>query len=81
VVEIEADGRRVVLDAMANVCLPHPLRDLLARPTLADTERSQDERYRERGYELYATSFWYERVARYRSSSRYRHRLPVWRRR
>jgi hypothetical protein len=29
---------------------------------LADVAREPDTRYRERGYELYSTAFWYSRV-------------------
>lgn len=65
VLELSIEGSRYVLDPTANTCHPHPLAELLARPELAGPKASQDERYRERGYELYDTAFWYSRVVRY----------------
>src|SRR5207248_172661 len=65
VLEVELpDGSRRVADPMAGVWFEASLADLLADPSLADVERERDERYSERGYDLYATSFWYSRVRR-----------------
>ena len=55
-------GGTRVLDPMANVWFDCSLDDLLADPSRADTPREEDERYRSRGYELYSTAFFYERV-------------------
>jgi hypothetical protein len=81
VVEATLDGRDVILDAMTNTVIPHSLDRVLADPSLATPKLDPDDRYRARRYDYYDTSFWYSRVARYRSSRRYLHRLPVWRRR
>jgi SAM-dependent methyltransferase len=60
-----SNGRRWVCDPMSNVCFPHSIEELVAHPQWADRERTRDVRYRERGYDLYATSEWYRRVVRY----------------
>jgi arylamine N-acetyltransferase len=65
VLEVVLDGRPCVLDSMTNRCHAHPLLRLLRQPELAGPRSDPDARYRERGYELYDTAFWYERVARY----------------
>jgi len=45
------------------VRFPCSLAELLRDPDLADrVERERDELYVSRGYDLYATSFWYRRV-------------------
>ncbi len=63
VIELElSDGSLSVVDPMANVRFPSSLAELLRNPTLADIDRVRDERYQSRGYDLYATSFWYSRV-------------------
>jgi hypothetical protein len=65
VLEAILDGRACVLDAMTNRCQLHSLLELLAKPQLATPRDATDARYRDRGYQLYDTSFWYERVMRY----------------
>jgi SAM-dependent methyltransferase len=62
VLVVDVDGVQRVLDPMANVLFDASLPELLADPTRADTDRTADTRYAERGYDLYATSFWYMRV-------------------
>lgn len=63
VLEVVVDsGARHVLDPTTGVVFPCSLADLLTNPTLADVERVIDGRYRERRYELYATSGWYHDV-------------------
>lgn len=65
VLEVTLDhGVTNVVDPMAGVRFPCSLRRLLADPTVADVERPRDARYRERDYDLYATSRWYRRVVR-----------------
>jgi O-antigen/teichoic acid export membrane protein/SAM-dependent methyltransferase len=59
-----ADGSVCVADATAGVWFDTSIAELTADPALADTPRECDERYRARGYDLYATSFWYSRVRR-----------------
>jgi SAM-dependent methyltransferase len=56
------NGARHVCDPMSNVRFAWSLPELLANPSRADSEHEPDDRWRERGYDLYATSFWYERV-------------------
>jgi hypothetical protein len=56
------DGRVEVHDPMAGVRFAHPLADLLRSPSLAQAEPVLEARYRERGYDLYATEQWYGRV-------------------
>jgi SAM-dependent methyltransferase/O-antigen/teichoic acid export membrane protein len=58
------DGAICVADPMAGVWLDASIAELAANPVLADTPRERDERYRSRGYDLYATSFWYFRLRR-----------------
>jgi hypothetical protein len=58
----EPGGHSVVLDAMANVMIPHGLLQVLRDPTLANGPAEPDARYRARRYELYATSYLYERA-------------------
>ncbi|HTA32905.1 MAG TPA: class I SAM-dependent methyltransferase, partial [Solirubrobacteraceae bacterium] len=58
-----ADGSVHVLDPMADVRFPYALETLIEEPALADNvERERDAVYVARGYDLYATSFWYRRV-------------------
>ena len=65
VVEITVDGGlRRVLDPMSGVSFESSIDELLARPEAADIERSRDERYVARDYDLYSTSFWYSRVTK-----------------
>jgi hypothetical protein len=64
-VEAIIDGRSFVFDPMANVVFPHSLEALLRDPALAVAEGMRDARYEQRGYDLYASPFWYERVTRY----------------
>jgi SAM-dependent methyltransferase len=65
VILARCDGAEVILDPMSNTVIPHPLLEVLRRPTLAATKADPDERYTARGYALYSTSFWYERVFEY----------------
>lgn len=58
------NGHRYVVDPMANVRFPGSVADVLRHPELADVNRVPDERYRSRGYDLYATSVWYSRVTK-----------------
>jgi hypothetical protein len=59
-----ADGSRRTLDPMAGVIFDDPVEELVRHPERADLERSRDARYRERDYDLYATSRWYELVTK-----------------
>jgi hypothetical protein len=52
----------VLLDPMANVIIPFGLLDVLRDPTLAKGRSDPDERYRTRRYDLYATSYLYDRT-------------------
>jgi SAM-dependent methyltransferase len=75
VVETIIDGKSYVFDPMANAVFPHPLDALLRHPALALADGEHDTRYEERGYALYASPFWYERVVRH--ALRRNARLPV----
>ena len=58
-----ADHSVHVLDPMADVRFPCSLQALIDDPSIADgVERERDASTLERGYDLYATSFWYRRV-------------------
>jgi SAM-dependent methyltransferase len=61
-VELGFGERRILLDPMANTYFPHSLKDLLQDPTLADKTANRDDRCLSRGYSLYNTSYWFERV-------------------
>jgi len=65
VILARCDGAEVILDPMSNTVIPHPLAEVLRNPALAAPKPEPDERYAVRGYELYSTSFWYERVFEY----------------
>jgi ubiquinone/menaquinone biosynthesis C-methylase UbiE len=60
-----ADGSRRVLDPMAGVVFDDPAEKLIRHPERANTDRPRDPRYRERDYDLYATSRWYELVTKF----------------
>jgi hypothetical protein len=62
---------------MVGIVFDASLQQLLADPSLADTERPEDERYRERNYALYSTSEWYRRVRRVAVRSRPGQRLRL----
>jgi len=65
VILARCDGAEVILDPMSNTVIPHPLAEVLRNPALATPKPEPDERYAARGYALYSTSFWYERVFEY----------------
>ncbi len=73
------DGREQILDPMSNVRIPHALLEGLRDPTLA-AGRPPDERWTARGYDLYATAFWYERVRRYQRFDKHNPHLRRWHR-
>jgi SAM-dependent methyltransferase len=58
----ERGGAAVVLDPMANTLLACDLLELLRNPSLAKAKQDPDARYRERRYDLYDTSYFYERA-------------------
>jgi SAM-dependent methyltransferase len=58
------EGGWVVCDPMVGAVFEASLSRLLNGPTLADSERPEDERYRSRNYALYSTSVWYRLVRR-----------------
>ena len=65
VLEVALDGgRRVVCDPTAGIVFEASIAALLTDPSLADTARPEDERYRTRSYALYSTSTWYRLVRR-----------------
>lgn len=64
VVEVRlSDGSVHVLDPTANRRFPYSIEELLHSPGLAAGELALDPRHEGRGYELYSTPFWYERVS------------------
>jgi SAM-dependent methyltransferase/O-antigen/teichoic acid export membrane protein len=74
------EGAICVADPMAGVCFDASIAELAADPARADTAREHDERYRSRGYDLYATAFWYSRLRRvaFRTDPQAEHRFePV----
>jgi transglutaminase superfamily protein len=77
VLEAQVAGVSMVLDPMADAIFDGSVADLLANPLRAAPPAEPGPRWQERGYEFYATSFWYERVVRlaYRSDPRLR---PRW---
>jgi SAM-dependent methyltransferase len=78
VVLLKTGSGEVVLDPTTDRLIPHSLDDLLRRPGLATPREEPDARYRERGYELYDTAFWYSRVARYAVRSDHRVAVGHW---
>jgi SAM-dependent methyltransferase len=72
------DGREHVVDAMSNVIIPHPLLDVIAKPALVTVPDDPDERWRERGYALYATDYWYSRVRRFQRHRSLNPKLRRW---
>ena len=67
-VELYIAGRWLAFDPMARRILEGSVEEILADPSLADramTSRLADERFRGRGYHLYCSSFFYERVTRF----------------
>ena len=67
-VELCVAGRWLAFDPMARRVLEGSVEEILADPSLADramTSRLADERFRGRGYHLYCSSFFYQRVTRF----------------
>jgi hypothetical protein len=62
VILIGTGNDEVILDPMANTLIPHPLQEVLKNPSFAMEKKSSDNRYAERGYHMYDTEFWYQRV-------------------
>ena len=60
------NGSKVILDPTCNLWFEHSIDKLISDPKNADTVRDEDQRYKERNYGQYSTSFWYERVTQYR---------------
>jgi hypothetical protein len=81
VIEIEIAGRRYVFDPTANTFFPHCLEQLLRQPQIADACANRDDRCKARNYDLYNTSFWYERVSRFAKRRNPRSRIIFWKRR
>lgn len=79
VVELKIDGEDFVLDPMSNTCFPHSLEALLRTPELADQTACRDERCKSRGYQLYNTSYWFQRVTEFTRRSGLRAYYRVWR--
>jgi hypothetical protein len=75
---LRAEGVEVLLDPMANTCIPHALEDVLRNPALAAPKENPDRRYRERSCQLYDTAFWYSRAARYAVRADYRVGVTCW---
>jgi hypothetical protein len=65
VVVLDLNGGQIILDPMANTCIPYSLEQLLKKPELARQKANPDSRYRERHYELYDTKEWYGRIYKY----------------
>jgi len=65
VVVARLERGEVVLDAMTDTVIPHPLADVLADPLLATPKPNPDDRYASGRYHLYDTGYWYSRVRRY----------------
>jgi O-antigen/teichoic acid export membrane protein/ubiquinone/menaquinone biosynthesis C-methylase UbiE len=65
VVLLTIDGKDVILDPMANTFIPYSSEQVFAAPDLVKSNETPDERYRARGYHLYATEYWYSRVFMY----------------
>lgn len=62
---VEIDGKEMIFDPTANTVIPHSLKAVLKDPALVLPKQNPDTRYRERRYDLYDSSFWYERVTQY----------------
>jgi hypothetical protein len=67
VIEVELDSGWRVIDPMSNRIFAVSIDELIREPRHAVPREEVDGRYRERHYELYDTSYWYERVFRLRS--------------
>jgi hypothetical protein len=65
VVTVRSDGKDLVLDPTTNRLFEASIADLVADPVRADGAIPMDARWRERRYELYATSYWYSRIYRW----------------
>ncbi len=60
-VKLKEENKWVVCDAMANICYPYSLQELISSPNLADTYLEKihfqpDERWEKRNYRWYSTS-------------------------
>jgi SAM-dependent methyltransferase len=58
----DRDGALFVLDPMTNRLFPCGVLDLLRKPSLASPRPEPDARYRQRRYDFYDTSYFYERA-------------------
>ena len=76
---LRLDKQEMILDPMANTCIPHGLQELLKHPELAKPKPSPDSRYKERCYFLYDTAAWYSRVYKYAVRSDVTGRVWTWR--
>jgi SAM-dependent methyltransferase len=65
VLEVTADGRRLVLDPTCNTVIPWSVEELLAEPWRATAKADPDDRYLDGQYQLYDSVEWYRRVRRY----------------
>ncbi|MEW5977033.1 MAG: transglutaminase domain-containing protein [Acidobacteriota bacterium] len=80
VLTVELEQKSVILDPMANTCIPHGIAEVLANPQLAQPKTNPDDRYRARGYHLYDTGEWYRRVWKYAVRSEVNQRVFFWKR-
>jgi len=80
VVLVDLNGRQVILDPMANTCIPCSVEDIFRRPELAVPKKNPDQRYIEREYCLYDTAAWYGRVFKYALRTDVSQRILFWKR-
>ncbi len=74
-VELKLNGKRWILDPTTNRMFPYGINTLLRKPFLAQKRNSSDSRYKERDYNNYDTSFFYERVLYYTKKRVCRYRI------
>lgn len=53
------------MDPMCNLWFDCSIEQILSDPKIADTTRTEDQRYKDRNYMQYSTSFWYSKVVKY----------------
>ena len=80
VVVVDLNGKQVILDPMANTCIPCSIEDVFCLPELAVPKKNPDQRYIRKEYHLYDTVAWYGRVFKYALRTDVNQRILIWKR-
>ena len=65
VIELKMNGKKYIFDQMTNRIIPYSLNELLKKPELIADRIEVDQRYEQRNYYAYDSTFFYRRIVYY----------------